>query len=156
MGAEANKLNHLIILILHRRQQTVYKSTQLRRGARKPNRFQQKWLSEIERHKSALHGSTAVQIQTSQSPQVRVGRHRSFGQLLCPASARSLPPDQPAFNDGGVLSEFNMPPKLAKALKLYRRTVKKRRELDEALVLYHQAFRGMLSTSRHSSTSSGR
>jgi len=38
-----------------------------------------------------------------------------------------------------------MPPKLAKALKLYRRTVEKRGELDEALVLYHQAFREVCS-----------
>jgi len=143
-----------------------YKSIQLRRRAQ-PDRFQKKWLSELERHKSELHGSTQVSMsgsKTSESPYIGTNRstsgettptrpthqspkRKSFirpAHMSC--SARGFPSDYPAFSDARVLREPNVPPKLAKALKLYRRTVEKRGELDEALVLYYQAFRAVCSS----------
>ena len=127
-------------------------------------RFRQEWLLELERRKAEPHGSTSGNMSgsnvgvtdkstsgettpTPQSPKGKTFIRSTPTQSKEPASTRSLPPNHPALNDGGVLHEPNMPPKLAKALKLYRRAVENEQkgDLDEAVDLYRLAFREVCS-----------
>lgn len=126
-------------------------------------RFRQEWFAELHRRKagsSAVTSTTAISPESTQQSQPPVSGTKdpightfkesesaleatstSSGKAL--SSRRNLA-THPAFNeDGRITSPFQISKALESALNIYRRAIEheQRSELDQALLLYRQAFR---------------
>lgn len=125
-------------------------------------KFRREWLAELQRRKAELSGtgqSTAGMALISESTQRSrpplSSTKESIGQTfkaneneIAHNAASSVPSrnlaTHPALNeDGRIASSFQISTALELALNLYRRAVahEQRSELDQALLLYRQAFR---------------
>jgi F-box protein 9 len=129
-------------------------------------RFRQEWLAELRLRKAELSGTVAdtgtgtgtgtvpISVEsTRQSQPPLLGTKEPIRQTLKEngsALAREAVPSRcirathPALNkDGRIASSFQISKALESALNLYRRAVlhEQRSELDQALLLYRQAFR---------------
>ncbi|KAF8159469.1 hypothetical protein B0H34DRAFT_703607 [Crassisporium funariophilum] len=111
------------------------------------SRFREEWLAELERRKVEASGSPPVSSGAnaiSGSSQVTEGplspvRQNFARSPVVPAHSRTLPSSHPALNNHSFASSTI----LENALKIYRQAVEheQRSELDQALLLYRQAFR---------------
>ncbi|KAF8967612.1 hypothetical protein BDZ97DRAFT_2056725 [Flammula alnicola] len=126
-------------------------------------RFREEWLTELRRRKAEVNsaassgGATVASgsdeqppVGTSQSPTGRafigtpVAPLASSGSApKAPVPTRGLPTTHPAVNDGGITTRFHASKSLETALDIYRQAVEheQRSDLDQALLLYRQAFR---------------
>jgi F-box protein 9 len=125
-------------------------------------RFRQEWLAELHRRKTELSGTvtstgtTAISAQSTQQTQPPLsGTKDPTGQIfkenepsLEATSSREVVPSRrnlathPALNDGRMAPSFQNSKTLESALNIYRRAVahEQRGELDQAILLYRQAF----------------
>jgi F-box protein 9 len=123
-------------------------------------RFRQEWLAELHWRKAegtvtgtgtAATSISAKSTQRSQSPisgaKEPIGRtikeNESALSGQAGASRRNLATHPALDEDGRIASSFQISKALELALSLYRRAVahEQRSELDQALLLYRQAFR---------------
>ena len=129
-------------------------------------RFRQEWLAELQRPKAELSGTTrtttilAESTRQSQPPlsgnkvtkdptvQISKENDSSLGATSSSKSRELIPNRRnlvthPAVNkDGRMAPSFQTSKALESALNIYRRAVahEQRSELDQALLLYRQAF----------------
>lgn len=126
-------------------------------------RFRQEWLAELHRRKADLSGTVtssgtkAISAESTQHPQPPLsGTKDPTGQIsnenessIEATSSREVVPSRrnlathPALNeDGRMAHSFQTSKALESALNIYRRAVahEQRSELDQAILLYRQAF----------------
>ncbi|GLB41944.1 putative F-Box protein [Lyophyllum shimeji] len=111
-------------------------------------RFRAEWIAELQSRKAAAGKVTASAESTSAESPPGKGKTaaKSPGQThpgsLTPTIA-GIPPALATFTPSAHLAESSLPRKLASALSIYHRAVEHEQsgELDDALVLYRQAFR---------------
>lgn len=126
-------------------------------------RFRREWLAELHRRKAELSGTvtststTAISAgSTQQSQSTPAGTEdptrrisKASGSSLEVTSSREVVPTRrnltthPALNeDGRIAPSFQTSKALESALNIYRRAVahEQRGELDQAILLYRQAF----------------
>lgn len=120
-------------------------------------RFRQEWLAELRRQGKALNTTAASKegrvAETSNSqPLAKNDVAGSSAHQPAVATAPSSPlakstqtvlTSHPALENGGIVKQFAVSKSLETALGRYSQAVEheQRGELDEALVLYRQAFR---------------
>ena len=123
-------------------------------------RFRQEWLAELQKRKPELSGTvtstgtTAISIRQSQpplsdtkDPARQISKENESS--LEATSSRGVVPSRnlathPALNEDGCMAPLSQTSKaLESALNIYRRAVahEQRGELDQAILLYRQAFR---------------
>jgi F-box protein 9 len=119
-------------------------------------RFRQEWLAELHRRKAGVTSTGTTSAESTQQSQPPLSGTKDSGQIfkenkssLEATSSREVVPSRlnlakhPALNeDGRIPPSFQTSKVLESALKFYRRAVthEQRRELDQALLLYRQAF----------------
>lgn len=118
-------------------------------------RFRAEWLAELQSRRAAVAASASTsQIAGPESADATTEQGSSAhlpGKFIPSVSSshenpssHSLPTDHPALNNGEIVKPHAFgSTALERALNVYRRAVEleQKSELDEALVLYRQAFR---------------
>ncbi|KAF9530447.1 hypothetical protein CPB83DRAFT_850941 [Crepidotus variabilis] len=130
------------------------------------SRFRKEWLSELQQRKTVLQGTNAphgviAPPSGATSVAAKVPIEEAYKGLHSPARGRALHEvtslhretvtpkpvtprtNHPAVKNGSLMVEMHMPPALRSALEVYRRAAdyEQSGNLDEAIVLYRQAFR---------------
>lgn len=121
-------------------------------------KFREEWLAELRRRKNEDSAASPLSNEGSRSVVTQVTRKGAnitgSSQELAEISALALASQtsstgqvirtsHPAVKDGGISAPTHRSKALEKALGVYRRAVdhEQRGELDEAILLYRQAFR---------------
>ena len=111
-------------------------------------RFRQEWLAELQGRKAELSGTVtgtaATSAESNQLPTKESIRYTNESILEATYSQEPVPSNlviRPALKeDGRTVASSSL---ISKALNIYRQAVahEQRSELDQALLLYRQAFR---------------
>lgn len=114
-------------------------------------RFRQEWLEELKKKKVATgSGSTAPNTENSGSSFKGHIVQAEVPQTSPGPSTQTISGSPSALtyvSPASILASRPLPPHLSSALNIYRRAVEheQRSELDDALLLYRQAFRMVIS-----------
>ena len=116
-------------------------------------RFRQEWLTELQRRKASTAtgtGTTTFSAELTQQSNTKEPIRQTSESAPNATSSRGIVPSRrnlathPALNeDGRIASSSQISKALESALNIYRRAVahEQRGELDQAILLYRQAFR---------------
>jgi F-box protein 9 len=116
--------------------------------------FRQEWLQELQKlndirstrtlDAGAAASTSAILLRSSEDlSKVTESTARNLDTNVNKSNETRNTSDHPLLRNGGIGGGGDLPPSLKKALDIYRRAVSHEQigELDEALLLYRQAFK---------------